>query len=119
MQTLLSTDNIYVKNDYLYNYRQHNNSTVHTMGQNAFDLFFIHDEVEKLFKQQDFYEKSKYALFQFRFIDYYNYLPKIKPEFQQQFLITAKHSLLRLSAVLDHNIYSNLASIDKFYALIS
>ena len=114
MQTFLSTDNIYVKNDYLYNYRQHNNSTVHTMGQNAFDLFFIHDEVEKLFKQQDFYEKSKYALFQFRFIDYYNYLFKLTPNLQEKFLNQAKETLIKKASILDEQIYRNLSDIEKF-----
>lgn len=114
MQTFLNTDNIYVKNEYMYNYRQHGTSTVHTMGENAFDLFVIHEEIEKLFKEHDFYEKSKYALFQSRFGGYFSYLFKIKPEFQESFLQKAKQVLLEKVATLDEKIYRRLKDIQKF-----
>lgn len=118
MQTFLNTDKIYVKNDYLYNYRQQEKSTVHTMGKNALDMFFIHDEVEENFKLAGLYERSKYALFQFRMGEYVRYLFNIQEEFQEEFLQKAKEVLLLKAEDLDEQIYSRLVGIEKFYDLI-
>lgn len=64
-QTYLSTDNVYLLDDYLYCYRQQLESMCHTMNDNVFHLLIICDKVKEVYKQNNFFEESKYAYLEY------------------------------------------------------
>ena len=52
LQTMLNSDGIYINNEVQYFYRQADNSTVHTLGGNVFDVFLIQNRLEKLLREK-------------------------------------------------------------------
>lgn len=64
-QTYLATDNVYVLEDYLYCYRQHSQSLGHTIKKNVFNLMTICDKVKEVYKQNNFFNESKYAYLEY------------------------------------------------------
>ena len=64
-QTYLSTDNVYLLEDYLYCYRSQPESMCHTMNDNVFNLLTICDKVKEVYQQNNFFEQSKYAYLEY------------------------------------------------------
>ncbi|MBP5353019.1 MAG: glycosyltransferase [Alphaproteobacteria bacterium] len=64
-QTYLATDNVYVYEDYLYGYRSRPESMCHAMNDNVFHLLIICDKVKEVYKQNNFFEESKYAYLEY------------------------------------------------------
>ena len=64
-QTYFATDNVYVYEDYLYGYRSRPESMCHAMNDNVFHLLIICDKVKEVYKQNNFFEQSKYAYLEY------------------------------------------------------
>lgn len=64
-QTYLATDNVYVLVDFLYGYRSRPESMCHAMNENVFHLLIICDKVKEVYKQNNFFEESKYAYLEY------------------------------------------------------
>lgn len=64
-QTYLATENVYVLVDYLYGYRSRAGSMCHKMNDNVFHLLVICDKVKEVYKQNNFFEESKYAYLEY------------------------------------------------------
>lgn len=63
-QTYMSTDNVYVLEDYLYCYRQQPASLCHTMNENIFDLLSVMEQVKDIYIENNLFDKNKYSYFE-------------------------------------------------------
>lgn len=119
-ESFLRTKKIYINNDSLYHYRQHIDSTMHTIKNNVFDVFKVVSMIEKALVDSGTYEKNKYAFFQF-FINHFVYLlfastssDKIKLyEQSKEFLMDFEKNNL------EQKIFNRLKGIEVYYDFIN
>ena len=93
LQTILNSNGIYINNEVQYFYRQADNSTVHTLGGNVFDVFLIQDRLETLLKEKSEWERYKYCYLQHKFNDYMGLLLKTVLPLKEQFYNMASDDL--------------------------
>ena len=119
-ESFLRTQKIYITNDSLYHYRQHSDSTMHTIKSNVFDVFKIISLIEKALIDSNTYEKNKYAFFQF-FIRHFIYLlfASTSPD-KAKFYEQAKEFLINFEKQnLKPEIYNRLKGIATYYDFVN
>ena len=94
VEAMIKAKTIYIDNRVFYYYVQHGSSIMHSLKENAFDIFEIMSDVRKLLVEHDLYDYEKYVFLQHKY-NVYNYLfslvdSSVKPKFYE----TAKQNLV-------------------------
>lgn len=119
-ESFLRTKKIYINNEPLYHYRQHSDSTMHTIKNNVFDVFKVVLMIEKALLDSETYEKNKYAFFQF-FLRHFVYLLFASTSSDKEKLyIQAKEFLMNFEKNnLEPKIFNRLKGIETYYDFIN
>ncbi len=77
----------------MYQYIQHEQSIMHSLKENGFDIFQIMNDFKQLLIEHNLYEHEKYCFLQHKFNVYTYLLFKVAPEFQEKFYDIARRNL--------------------------
>ncbi|MBP5398791.1 MAG: glycosyltransferase [Alphaproteobacteria bacterium] len=104
-QTYLSTDNVYVLEDYLYCYRKLPGSLSYTSDENIFKFLKIADEVKKVYIQKDFYKQSIFSYWEYLLREGLSFLKNCQIYLREDYLHEVRQRLKPVVAELDQERY--------------
>jgi glycosyltransferase involved in cell wall biosynthesis len=119
IQTGLKAENIYIKNDWMYYYRENASSVMHRINKNVTDIFKVLEMVKQELVKNGVYEKMKYIFFNEQYRQFFDKLKSCPPEIKAEFLQKAKEALSATLPDLDKNVYIKAVDIFKYYYLMA
>ncbi len=121
VQTFFTAKSIIVVPDVYYKYRDSNTSSImHTLGNNAYDIFYILEKISEIITRKELYNELKYAFFQFVYSILHNIYIQLKPELKSNFYIESKKYLSGFNLEsFDTNILNRLNNIQLYKLWIS
>lgn len=119
VQSGLKAKNIYLNDDWLYCYREHNMSIMHTHSEKVFDIFKIMELIKREFIEHDIYEDKKYLFFNMQYTQFYEKFQICPQELRHDFLQKVKDALMSTLPDLNENVYNKAGDIFKYYSLIN
>lgn len=88
--------NIYLQNEVFYWYRQHEGSTVHNFGRNAFDIVDVLNLIKEKLKENNLWESAKYNFLQHKYNMYFwIMLGRLPVDLKKEFYYFVKSDLER------------------------
>lgn len=90
---LILAKGIYITNHVLYWYRQHDDSTMHSLENNVFDSIEILNKIKDALKSNNLWETTKYALLQHKYTLYHWLLFRLPYNIRKDFYNKAKEDL--------------------------
>ena len=118
LNAFLGTDSVYLCDEIFYFYRQQDNSTLHTLKDNAFDIFDVFKKVRSLLVEYECFDYSKYAFLQHKFRQYAFFFSIIPNEFREDFYSKVKKDLMQ-DKDFDENIIRRLKDFPLYFAFLN
>ena len=104
LEVHIKAKNVYVTENYMYFYRQHQTSVSHRLAKNVYDIFDVLDRMIVLLKKEGFYERTKYMFFQYLVIQCWTMLRFSQAKYQGHFLQMSRKYLRNFMSDLDEEM---------------
>ncbi|MCR4881648.1 MAG: glycosyltransferase [bacterium] len=109
IEAFCAAKSIYLCDKRFYFYRQHKNSTMHTLKEKVFDVFPVFEKIKQKLIEYNYFDMAKYAFLQHKFRQFAFFFFTLPSDMREQFFHNAKNDLAyELSHGYNMDILKNL-----------